>query len=578
MRTSGAATRPLPRLPVGWAGRALVACIVSSFVAPAGADLLPSVRSRSEERKFLRAPDVPDDASLESSGAVIGQVRYLRLNVFDPTIAEEDTSLFRLANRIHIVTRASTVAAQLLFRPGDRYDARLLSESERILRANDYLADAHIRPVAYRDGVVDIEVVTQDTWTLKPEVSFGRKGGKNSSGVGLEERNLFGTGTQLAVTSKSSVDRHTKLLEFSNPNLLESRWQLAAQYADNSDGKAHAFNLERPFYALDSRWTAGIELRNERRIDSVYDYGRIIDRFQTHERVETAYAGWSAGLHEGWVTRWTGGVTSDERHASPPADANTAGPLPPDRKLVYPWVGIEVVEDDFRETRNLNQISRTEDLALGWDAKLRVGAATSAFGSDRDATVFDASVSKGFEPDERQTLLLSGSATGRIAHGAFDDSLFGVAARYYWRQTSRRALFLGLAVDRGVHLDLDRQLTLGGDNGLRGYPLRYRTGQGRWLFTAEERVFTDWYPFRLFNIGGAVFYDMGRTWGANSVQVPPPPTSKQGGVLSDVGVGLRLGNSRSAIGSVVHVDVSHPINGDPSIRKFQFTVEAKRSF
>ncbi|MGZ8254023.1 MAG: hypothetical protein ACXWVT_04165, partial [Burkholderiaceae bacterium] len=100
-----------------------------SFLVPAAADLLPSVRSRLEERPFLRPADVPEDSVLEGSGAVIGQVRLVRINVFDTDNDQENTALFRLANRIHIVSRESTIAAQLLFRSGERYDARLLRES-----------------------------------------------------------------------------------------------------------------------------------------------------------------------------------------------------------------------------------------------------------------------------------------------------------------------------------------------------------------------------------------------------------------------------------------------------------------
>src|SRR5215208_4965495 len=149
------------------ASRAVAAMLVAALAMPAAADLLPSVRSRAAERQFPRPAEVPDDAALEASGAVVGEVRFRRLNVFDPTIAAEDTSLFRLANRIHVVTRESTIATQLLFGAGDRYQARPLRESERILRSNEYLRDAQIRPVAHHDGVVVIEVVTQDTWTLK---------------------------------------------------------------------------------------------------------------------------------------------------------------------------------------------------------------------------------------------------------------------------------------------------------------------------------------------------------------------------------------------------------------------------
>ena len=49
-------------------------------------------------------------------------------------------------------------------------------------------------------------------------------------------------------------------------------------------------------------------------------------------------------------------------------------------------------------------------------------------------------------------------------------------------------------------------------------------------------------------------------------------------MLSDVGIGLRLGNSRSALGNVLHIDLAFPLNGDRSIKNMQFLVETKRSF
>ena len=563
-----------------WLRRALVATILGSLWQAGGADpIVPSVRSLADERVFPRGADVPDDATLEASGVRIGTVRHVRLNVFDPTIAAEDTALFRLANRIHIVTRESTLGAQLLFQAGDRYDSRLLRESERLLRDKPYLREARIRPVAFRDGVVDIEVVTQDTWTLKPEVRFGRTGGRNSSGFGFEEHNLFGTGARLGVAALSGVERDSKQVSYSDPNIGGSRWQLDAQHSWASDGRTTSFSVQRPFYALDARWAAGLTWRDERRIDSVYEEGRVVDRFATRERFGGVEFGISQGLREGWVTRWTAGVTVDERHATAAPDSLPGSPVPRDRRLSYPWVGVEVIEDDFRETRNQDQIARTEDLALGWRMRLRLGLSTGALGSDRNAVVFDTFVSKGFQPDPRHTLLASVTATGRYGGGALDETTIGAAARYHWRHSPRRSTFIAFGADRGVHLDLDSQLTLGGDSGLRGYPYRFRTGQGRWLLTAEERWFTDWYPFRLFNVGGAVFYDMGRVWGDNLVPVPATPSGARGnGVLRDIGIGLRLGNSRSAIGSVIHIDVAYPIDREASTRKVQISVQAKSSF
>jgi outer membrane protein assembly factor BamA len=543
----------------------------------AGEGLLPSVRSRLPERAVERPTSVPSDAELESSGAVIGDVRLVRLNVFDPAIPEENIPLFRFVNRIHIVSRESAIASQLLFRPGDRYDASMLKETERRLRSNGYLIDARIRPVGYADGKVDLEVLTQDTWTLKPEFGFGRKGGKNKTSIGVEEQNFLGTGARFAFIREQNVDRKTRTLEYEDANLNAQHWQLAAQLANSSDGRKHALKVERPFYALDTRWSAGVSLRDETRIDSVYDLGQIVEQFHTREREATAYGGWSAGLHDGWAVRWTSGITLDERRASDIDGATPAPRLPTDRRLVYPWIGVEVVEEDFREERNFDLIGRVEDLTLGWQAKLRLGLASRALGSDAGALVFDGSASKGFQPDRAHTLLMSASAKGRVEHGALADAVFGVTTRYHWRQTPRYTFFTSLAVDHGVNLDVDKQLTLGGDNGLRGYPIRYRTGQGRWLFTAEERTFSNWYPFRLFTVGAAVFFDMGGVSGSSLVPAMPVsgPNRK---VLKDIGFGLRLGNMRSAMGDVVHIDVAHPLDGDPSISRVQFIVEGKRTF
>lgn len=112
----------------------------------------------------------------------------------------------------------------------------------------------------------------------------------------------------------------------------------------------------------------------------------------------------------------------------------------------------------------------------------------------------------------------------------------------------------------------------GGDNGLRGYPLRYQSGTASALVTVEERIYTDWYPFRLFHIGAAAFADAGRTWGQDVAGQEPL------GLLSDVGVGLRIGNARSGFGNVLHIDFAVPLSRQPGIDSVQLLVETHHSF
>ena len=121
-------------------------------------------------------------------------------------------------------------------------------------------------------------------------------------------------------------------------------------------------------------------------------------------------------------------------------------------------------------------------------------------------------------------------------------------------------------------IDLDNPVEIGGNSGLRGYPLRYQAGESRFLATIEQRYYTDWYPFRLARVGGAIFADVGRVWGEN----PLGPDHREW--LADVGFGMRLAMTRVSAGRVVHIDLAFPLNGDSSIDDVQFLIESRNSF
>ena len=121
-----------------------LAALLLSLTAPQAA-----AAAHSQQESAQR---VPSDAELERSGAVIGRIDIDNENIFDLKNPKDDNWLFRLANRLHPVTRVSTISEQLLFHTGDRYSRHLLDESARILRANPYFYDASIRPVGYHDG------------------------------------------------------------------------------------------------------------------------------------------------------------------------------------------------------------------------------------------------------------------------------------------------------------------------------------------------------------------------------------------------------------------------------------------
>ena len=506
---------------------------------------------------------VPSDAELESSGAVIGEILIDNQNIFNPAYPGENVRLFRLANRLHIKTKAGVVRHQLLFQSGDRYSRRVLDETERILRAERYFYDAWIKPVRYHDGKVDLRVTTRDVWTLNPGFDFGRSGGKNTTGVDLEELNLLGTGVAIALTHKAGVDRDETRLEISDEHAFGSWTGVDATYADNSDGYRRQLVINRPFYSLNTRYAGGFTGTDDLRVDSLYDRGEIVDQFRDHSRYVEGYGGWSSGLANGWVRRWTAGATYDERLFDPTPTWTGLTLLPQGRKFIYPWVRFDLIKDDYLKMRNRDQIGRTEDFYLGATASVRVGWADSALGSSRSGLQFQTSAGYGVAASERSTVLLSATYTGRVESGEI---------RYYAEQSSHWLFFTTLVGAAGQRLDLENQLLLGGTNGLRGYPLRYQGGDARGLLTIEQRYFSDWYPFRLFRVGAAAFFDAGRTWGSAPLATPSL------GLLKDAGFGLRIGNSRSGLGNVVHVDLAFPFDGDSGIKRVQFLIQTEQSF
>lgn len=513
-----------------------------------------------------------DEAAIDPAGATIGRIGFHRENVFDTSLPEEDNWFYRLANRWHILTREDVIRKQLLFSSGDTWSEQLVDESERLLRRNDYLYDAQIEPVKLEDGVVDLRVTTKDLWSLTPGFSLSRSGGENRTRFSISEQNLVGTGTRVKMSYTEDVDRESTSGEYFNNNLGGGWVSLLAQVADNSDGETRHLRLLRPFYALDARWSAGISWWHDDAEVEFYDLGNAIAEYREDQNVASVFAGWSDGLKHGRVVRWTAGFTLDEHDFLETERMELPQRIPGDRRFVYPFIGVEYLQDRFRTSSNRDQINRTEDFYMGTRFAARLGYATERLGSDRDALVYDVSASTAFGSIEDKALLLASSLNGRLEDGRIVNALWNMDARYYRQQSKKRLFFMTLNATYGWNLDIDNTVQLGGDNGLRGYPLRYQVGRGRLLFRIEERYFTDWYPFRLVRVGGAIFADIGRTWGDSPVGGEPL------GWLKDVGIGLRLGPTRASGNDVIHLDLAFPLDGDASIDDVQILLESKRSF
>lgn len=515
---------------------------------------------------------LPGFAELEAAGATVGEIRVLPQEIFDTSDPAENYALFRLANRLHVPTHEGVIRRAILFRSGEPVSLRLIEETERLLRSNSYLFDVSIRPLALRGGVVDIEVATRDAWSLSVGAGVGTSGGASSSNVEFTENNLFGTGTTLGFKRSNDVDRSSTEVAYANTRAFGTWASVAASHASNSDGRRSAVSVVRPFYALDARWSAGFRAASDERIDPLYQAGEIASEHRVTASQAELFAGWSDGLVKGWVQRHTVGLsTSRERYAAEPG--LVAPPqLPVDRRRAGPYWRYDLIEDRVERELNRNLVGRPEFFQLGLLASLQLNWDSRALGADREALRYSASISRGFAPRPGDTLMARAAWSGELSRDGAGTQWVSLGAQYYRPQSKRHLFYASAEADWLTRPGVSDQLVLGGDNGLRGYPLRYQTGARRVLLTAEQRVYTDVYLWRLFRLGGAAFVDVGRAWGGSL------PTRDNAGWLGDVGLGLRVVSERSSFGTVVHIDIALPLRRAGDVSKLQFQVKAKRSF
>jgi hypothetical protein len=338
------ALRGLTRWLSGWAA-------VFCLCLPAAADETTSENA------------LPSFSELQTAGAVIGEIRIVNNNIFDLDDPKEDNFLFQLANKLHIRTRQSVIQRSLLFKSGDLLSVQKIEETERLLLANRYLYEVHIRPAAYHDGIVDIEVETRDTWSLEPGFHFSRAGGSNSTAISVKEYNLLGTGISIGYAQSSDVDRKGTEFQISQDHAFDGWTQIGLTSAQYDDGKRRSFNFGRPFYALDTRWAAGISALHDERVDSIYQDGVIVGQYRHQQDTGEVFGGSSEGLVNGWTQRYSAGLSYQKDTYSIDPTLILPTLVPADQTLVSPFLRYEVVEDNYEKVANRNKIQRPEFFA-----------------------------------------------------------------------------------------------------------------------------------------------------------------------------------------------------------------------
>lgn len=442
-------------------------------------------------------------------------------------------------DNLHVRTREQTVRRQLLFAPGDNVDTLQVAESLRRLRRLRYLSDVGIVTTSCAPGLpVDLAVVTRDAWSTEPSLKVRSSG---SALVGLEERNVLGTGRDAKVYVRSDGAQLAFGAAYSDPWVAGTNVAASVArniYRDGGDWIAVMGLRERSVF---DRWRADVSVARSAR-EAPALVGDTVRReaaaLLVGRRVSQAGAG---------VTALLAGAEYGEARVAAGASAVIVGPSAVRREFLGLDVGIARRAASYGVASWYFPGGQPLELpvALEGEAVLGVGR-DIAFG--RPALHADAWIGRFWMPGDRA--LVSADAWGsgyrigqqwsagslRLALGADGPARGG-------RWTAR------LAAEQLSDPDPDVRALASADPTVAALPFRARLAETALAMSMER-------DFHLHRVTRAYMLDVAAV-GAGSMRWDPAAGGQRPAVAA-VGMGLRLLPARAGMARI-GLDVGFPL-------------------
>jgi hypothetical protein len=509
-------------------------------------------------------------------GKSVGAIYVVNQDVFSPR-----DWYFQLLNIFHRTTRPDVLRRELLFKPGQPYDAALIEESMRNLQTPPTVTLATgtrlsppelssvvaIVPVASRQpGTVDVLAVTRDVWSLRLNTNFELQ--QNTLSLletSLSENNLFGWRKFFSVGFTLDLGKYGIGPTYFDPNILGTRLQLYANAigfytrgANTYEGNYETLSFAYPLYSLASRWGAGIAVSHEDEVFRAFT-GTSLTRVPLmseavcvvvcandsvlvpliyRRRFVIVDAGGTRSFGAAVIQRVKLGYRFDDRrslavqgfdYGVTPAQVQefVTEYAPLTERRSEPYVSYSVFTARYGVYRDLDTFDLRENSQLGPSASVVAAYGAPALGADFRAVPLSAAASWTWGPGN--ALARASFAGGlRVLEGqAIDETVEGKL--YFASPPLKRALRAVASVQADVARN-DTQHTryaLGGDTGMRGYIIGEFQGSSAAIGHLELRSA----PLAIFSqrVGGLLFCDAGDA--ATSLYTLT--------LRADVGVGLR---------------------------------------
>jgi hypothetical protein len=450
-------------------------------------------------------------------------VNFLSYNIFDLT--NKDTIfLHRWANFLHIKTKQKTLINESAFflNKCQINDDDLL-ELERHLRKEKYIRDA---AVTYHEDNT-IEVQTWDNWSLMPTVDFVRKGGQNKFAIGMQDRNLLGLGIDAEIEYFSNAQRTGYKFKTRFPLYLKNNTNASIRMPRNDHGTSEAVLMQKKFVSFNTNNAYKIGFNNFNQIDTQYKYGVESNKYIHYQYYSTANWQW---LHQDSVNdnlRFGLGYTHEKLSFLALTETGLTSTLPSEilpsnRTFNYPFLSVEYLQKDYRKLTNLNVINHIEDFNSGWIATASVGSDLTQK-KDSPKLVWKSHLSKGFDVFGDAIWLFEASFEGEVYDNSEHENrlLLNINTEYFHKFNDKWGVYFKKVNLLGKNQFLDSPVVLGGESGVKGYPLQYQHGDHSTHFTFETRYYPHINIYKLIELGGAAFIDTGRVFGQPELSQNP---------------------------------------------------------
>jgi hypothetical protein len=427
-----------------------------------------------------------------------------------------------VARTMHETTQPSVVERFLLFKAGDRCEELRRAESERILRAQPFIADADVFIVSNEDGTVDAEVRTIDETAVVLGGSV-RARSPMVSGVLFGNANLAGQGVYVSGAWRAGDGfRDAYVGRLIDNQFLGQALVAGAEGERNSIGGSWRLYAGRPFFtdlqrvAWRARTGESFGLMELRREDGTRPKVAMRRRFYEAGAIGRVGVPGRLGLFGVSITG-DDEEPGDRLVAADSGMIRDIGPLP---RLYLPHhiarvnVLLGVRDIQFVRRRALDAITASQDVPLGVQIGMQAGRSSPMVGAKEEDFFLAGDLYMGRSRSERVTTRLQLRAEGRRAAGeaAWDGVLSTGRLSHQMKLSPAQLDELVLEWAGGYQQRMPFQLLLGvHEGGVRGYEKSSFAG-GQRLVARYEHRYSRGAVRNLGDLAVAGFIDAGRQW------------------------------------------------------------------